>query len=501
MAVCNLFNALSNPSGNFMLFSQYVEDITCNYTDGDSWKVVPTQFVALNIDYSKLKNDYRIDDPSCFVNMVLNGGNDSLNTGIPKYFQNCFENACAYARKNKSSWSPIISRNLFWNFMFDGGFTTSARYGSDTSNVKYVPEIVYYGDINMHSYNEHQGMGYGEIYCYIPTDAPKMNCQVVAIDERNFDMTNNSIYLEGFVGDSTKMIENYTQRYSYNKDFSLSFDDEIGALMPSNDPKYNINTIVVLYSIFNKLNDDWELLYSGIPMGMYLAGIFDDDGNISNPITKHVSTSYGTGTSYGLRICTRFSATSNGNIVNTDIITDDSGYTNICQLMSAMNENLSCMLKISQAAHNTTQSYKETLAAIKNNRTNVPYIKEVNGVDCWFVNGRFVSAVNAGVTVGCVSLDPDTVQQRLDNLMDTDPTNDWSYIEDPNGCDCNPISNKDLAVQLGLNPDEFPEFGGGSTGSGTCNCDCDFNLASTEEVIHALNLGGVITPDSPTDPE
>ena len=55
MAVCNLFNQLSNTSGNFLLFSQYVEDITHNYAEGDNWKVVPTGFVALDIDYSKRK--------------------------------------------------------------------------------------------------------------------------------------------------------------------------------------------------------------------------------------------------------------------------------------------------------------------------------------------------------------------------------------------------------------------------------------------------------------
>lgn len=478
MAVCNLFNTLSNLSGNFIMFSQYVEDITRNFTDGDNWKIVPTKFVALNIDYATLKSNRD------FIDRVLNKGNDTLNSGIPKYFQNCFENACAYGRTH-TTWSPLISRNLFWNCMFDGKFTTTAKYSSGTSETKYIPEVVYYGDINMHSYNEHQGMGYGEIYCYIPTDAGKMNCQVVEIDDRSYDTSNSSVYLEGFVGDATKSIENYSQVYSYNKDFSMTFDDDtIGQLQNSVDSKYGINTIVVLYSIFNKLNDTWQVLYSNIPMGMYFAGNFDDSGNLTNVVTKYVSTSYGSGTSYGLRICTRFSATSNGNIINTDIVTDDSGYTNMCQLMTAMSENLSRMMEISQSAHNTTQSYKETLAAIKNNRTNVPYVKDVNGVDCWFVNGRFVSAVNMGIQTSCVTLTPETIQKRLDNLMDTDPTNDWSYIEDPNGCDCNPIGNKELAAQLGLDPDEYPDYGGGSTGG---TVDFDIAYADSTEVIEALN--------------
>ena len=455
MAVCNLFNELSNPSGNFLMFSQYVEDITCNYTDGDNWKVVPTQFVAFNIDYASLKKDHVLNDPGCFVNRVLNGGNDTLNSGIPKYFQNCFENACAYARKNKINWNPKISRNLFWNCMFDGKFITSAKYGSDSGDKKFVPEIVYYGDINMHSYNEHQGMGYGEIYCYIPTDAPKMNCQVVENTEREFDTSNKSALLEGH---TNKVIENYVQAYCYNDDYLMSFDDDtIAGFNPSNDNKYNINTIVVLYSIFNKLNDTWVPLYTNIPLGIYFAGIFEDDGKLSNEVTKHVSTSYGTGTSYGLRLCTRLSATSAGKIINTDIITDDSGYTNICQLMTAMNANLSQMLEISKAAINTTQSYKETLASIKNNRTNVPYVKDVNGVDCWFVNGRFVSAVNKGLEVSCINYDESTIQKRLDNLMDNDRTNDYSFIEDPNGTDCSPFTAKEAAIEI-FDRENFPEM-------------------------------------------
>ena len=107
MAICNLFNPLTDNTGNFLMFSQYMEDITRNYTDGDLWKVAPTGFVAMNIDYKSLKSD------SDFIRIVLNNGNDTLNTGIPKYFQNCFENACAYARVNYPNWTPAPRpRNL-----------------------------------------------------------------------------------------------------------------------------------------------------------------------------------------------------------------------------------------------------------------------------------------------------------------------------------------------------------------------------------------------------
>lgn len=494
MAVCNLFNQLNNASGNFLLFSQYVEDITHNYAEGDNWKVVPTGFVALDIDYSKIDKS-----------LVLNSFKDDMNSGIAKYFQNCYENACAYGRAHypewtqsiegvTKDWNSDIARNLFWNCMFDGKFISTKQYGSDTSNVKYIPEVVYYGSISMHSYNEHKGMGYNEIYCYIPTDAPKMNCQVVCITDddvngRICDSSNKSIYLEGY---TDKYVEDYPQNYFYNRDFSMVFDDTtIGNLQSANANKYNINTIVVQYSVFRKLNDKWELIHNNIPMGMYIAGMFDDTEKLTNTITKYVTTSYGSGTSYGLRICTRFSANPSGVIMtNSDLVTDDSGYTNICQLMSNMNENLSKMMDISKAAIDTTQQYKDLLSIFKNSRTNVPYIKDVNGRDCWFVNGRYIGAVVAPENLGCAQLDPSTIEKRLENIMDNDPTNDYTYIEDPNGIDCNVISNWELAENLGLPTDDYPEYGGGSTGgdSGASGGGSgDYQIADAEDVISKLN--------------
>lgn len=490
MAVCNLFNNLSNASGNFLLFSQYVEDITHNYAEGDNWKIVPTGFVALNIDYSKIDKS-----------LVLNELKDDMNTGIPKYFQNCFENACAYGRAHYSEWTqvnegivkqwtPEIARNLFWNCMFDGGFISAKQYGSESSNVKYIPEVVYYGNISMHSYNEHKGMGYNEIYCYIPTDAPKMNCQVVCITDSDIngrlcDVSNNSIFLEGH---KDKFVEDYPQTYFYNRDFSMAFDDAaIGKLNSSSDSQYGINTIVLQYSVFKKLNDSWELMYNNIPMGMYIAGYFNGDA-LTNPITKYVTTSYGSGTSYGLRVCTRFSSNPSGVIMtNSDMVVDDSGYTNMCQLMTAMNENLSRMLDISKSAIDTTQSYKDLLSIFKNNRTNVPYIKDVNGVDCWFVNGRCIGSVVAPENLGCSQLDASTIEKRLSNLEDNDPTNDWTYIEDPNGTDCVVISNKELAEGLGLDPDDYPAYGGGSTG-GEDNPDIvgEFEIANELDIEEIL---------------
>lgn len=488
MAVCNLFNRFDSASGNFLMFSQYVEDITHNYVETENWKVIPTKFIALNIDYSKIDKS-----------LVL-PNNEDLNIGIPKYFQNCFENACAYGRENYAAWAektsgirtktwtPEISRNLFWNSMFDGGFLHTSSYG----DTKQMDEVVYYGNINMHSYNEHKGMGYGEIYCYIPTDAEKKQCQVICITDSELDGRKSEIpenYTNLLEGHSDKYIENYRQEYFYNRDFSMSFDDTtVGELLNSTSSSYDINTIVVLYSIFKKFNDTWKVEYENIPLGMYFTGRFEGE-KLTNTVTKYVTTSYGTGTSYGVRICTRFSVLPNGSTIlkNSEIIADDSNYTNLNQLMTAMNENLSKMLDVCKSAQDTTNQYKEIISMMKNNKVNVPYVKDINGSDYWFVNGKFVSAVAGSKTNnGCTELSNEIIQKRISNLMDNDPTNDWTAIDDGTGCECTEATIEEIINKIkGLNPDfEFDEYE--NITPEIPSTESDYEIANDEDIADEL---------------
>ena len=504
MAICNLFNKLDKPSGNFMLFSQYVEDITKNYTEGENWRIVPSRFVAMNINYKGIKES-----------LVSPNGED-LNISIPKYFQNCFENACAYGREHYSeyaanlasdaryqSWNAEISRNLFWNCMFDGKFLNLSDYGA----VKVIDEVKYWSDIALQSYDEHQGMGYGEIYCYIPTDAGRMKCQCIPVsdivgdDGRRADISNkNAVYLEGYNGDPEKIVGDYIQEYYYDRDFSMTFDDDtMGKLVNAADSYYDINTIVILYDILKLVNDKWEKVHSYIPMGMYIAGRFDETENLTNTVRKYVSTSCGTGTSYGLRLCTRFTVSSKGMILKetdpTNLTVDSDNYTAIGQLMTSMSECMSKLLDISKNSNDTTQQFKETMAAIRNNRTNVPYVKDINGTDWWFVNGKAITPVSGDSEGGCMRLSEEVIQKRLDNLMDNDPNNDWSYIDDPNGCNCMVENNHDVVDYINklegtdiLDKNDFPAYGGGSTGDseGSVPGPGNVNYATDADVSEAL---------------
>ena len=460
-----------------MMFSQYVEDITRNLTEGDSnYRVIPSRFIALDINYKNINSM-----------LVMPNDDTNLNNCIPKYFQNVFENGCAYLRsKSGFEWTPEISKNMFWNCLFNGNFLTTETY----DKCEVINEIVYVGDINLHSYNEHTGMGYGEVYCYIPTDGEKMRIHVTYNNDidRVYDSTNTSKNLLGY---KDKYTENYIQNYYYGNDYKLSFDDD-NMVKLDNSPvsKYKINTIVVLYDIYigNKL------LYKNIPMGMYVTGLFDGF-EVDNTISKYVTTSYGTGTSYGLRICTRFTSTPNGSYVS-EIISDDSNYTNLCQLMTGMNENLSKMLDISKSAINTTQQYKDLLSIFKNSKTNVPYVKEINGTDCWFVNGKYIGPVSGNANGECCTeLSDETVQKRIDNIMDDNKDNDFDYIKDPNGCDCFPLSNSALAEEIDKIDINFeyeydgPDYGGGTTGGNGIpgnDCTCGLQIADDKEVLNVL---------------
>ena len=84
-------------------------------------------------------------------------------------------------------------------------------------------------------------------------------------------------------------------------------------------------------------------VYSYIPMGMYISGIFDENNELTNIIKKYVSTSYGTGTSYGLRICTRFTTTPDSNINMSDVHVSSENtenYSAFCKNLKKIENNI-----------------------------------------------------------------------------------------------------------------------------------------------------------------
>lgn len=387
MAVCNLFKKLSNNTGEFLLFSQYTEDLTRNNAQGYNYRVTPSKFIAAEIDFLTSKLD-----------------KENLNTSFPEYLQNYFENGCSICRENSTiTWDPTISSNLFWNAMINAGLINVEDTGKD--DIKHIiKEFRWIGDINIQSYDVKNGMGYSEMYCYIPNTASKT--RYGCSDFKNTSpITSLNDVIEGYVAedfnDNRLLSGIITDEHKYypNKGIEFYFDKQAYGLESLEDDKFSFNTIIVLYDV-KYINESGEskTIYSNIPLGIYLPGSFNEEGLINNSITKwvHNSDIFDSGTSYGVRICSRFSATPNGDTIKTTEVkqVNASEYISLCQVMGGIKDNLSSMMDVVQDSVFKSQSLKDTLAIFKNSRTNVPYPVELGGLNYWFINGR-----NTGIVI------------------------------------------------------------------------------------------------------
>ena len=378
MAVCNLFKKLDKTTGNFMVFSQYVEDLTKSISQSSQYKVSPSKFICLNINY----NDYD-------------------NISFPTRLQNYFENGCAFLRSNNiennnlswnsGDWNPEISKNLFWNCLNQAGFLSRNDYNNTVNEIKYI------GEINLESYDEHDGMGYSEIYCYIPNEGKEMSVEWILNSSNLNVFTTGNDFVEGYSAEDGN--ENLlridgvsTIDYSMDASVSLNFDEPITIESKS----FEFNTIIVLYDILSIDNEgNITKRYENIPLGIYLPGLINN-GSVDNFVTKFISSNeiYGAGTSYGLRICSRIVVSPTGSIIES-VQSDSQDYAMVSYTLSEMSKTIEKMNEVVSGIHQNQQLLKNTLAIFKNSKTNVPYVKEIDGKHYWFVNGKYAYSTGA----------------------------------------------------------------------------------------------------------
>ena len=159
--------------------------------------------------------------------------------------------------------------------------------------------------------------------------------------------------------------------------------------------KFNINTIVVLYDIVRKTSVGDQIIHRNIPLGIYFTGCLDNDAGImSNTITKYVSSGqiYNQGTSYGLRICTRFLSSPNSTEIK-DISVNGSAVSEIAPVLEKMGETLIAVEDSIAESSQIQTELKTHLSQFKNNKVNVPYIRRIGDKKYWFVNGKNTGAV------------------------------------------------------------------------------------------------------------
>lgn len=368
-SICNVFNPIDKENGNFLLFSQYVEDLSKSVSDS-TYKIRPSQFICMNWDFN----------PSAIEGVTVKGTDPYIET-IPGYFQNIFENGIAALRSNDVMVSPV-----------DFGLNFMDKLKSLIGD-KFESCIKYIGNIDSTSWQD----GFADILLSITSGAsPIIATATDPITHSSYEYDNPSFdgeyYIYGWDKNSSSLplspitSQTITTSGDWDADTSKSvFDNFITTKEDTESNSFTFNTILILYDIEIDNNN-----YSGIPLGLYFTGK-GIEGGISNPVTIYKSNvaAYGAGSGWSLRICTRFSSVPYGNLQVEEIELDPSIVPeSISRVISAAAETIKTVREFANNSIYDSQTIKEMYSWIKNGRLNVPYVREVNGVKYWFVNGR-----------------------------------------------------------------------------------------------------------------
>lgn len=417
---CSLLKPVDNLTGTFFLFSQYTQDLTKQYSNPNGYRCIPSKYIALNLEYSDIINSCKSTD--------IETTEDNVSKKLGEIFQNYFENACTFLRGvYGNEWNPVYTRTLLFQTLEKYNLIHCEDYKSE--NIQCI------GDINIYSNtNTEDGVGYNEIYCYIPNNETCKDYQlkessissnfVEYTDESICGYTKDALY-NGLTGDIAGYIDIVDSKNTY----LIGTYNNINTLEPSfledetystpdrkeNDQildKFNVNSIVVLYDIVSKTG---EITYKNVPLGIYFTGkpVVNEDLTTytCNAITKYVDSGqiYNQGTSYGLRICTRFLSNPNSTEVIENKISGASYVSEIAPVLEKMSDTIASANNVIKTNKSIYDSLDEHLALFKNNKTNVPYIRELNGRKYWFVNGKNTGAI--------AELGTEAVLQNLETIL------------------------------------------------------------------------------------
>lgn len=387
MSKCNLLRPIcgqgeSSTDSTFFMFSQYAEDLSKQLSDGDAYRVVPSKFAAFDTDYSGMSN-----------------------ADVGTLWQNKFEHSVASWRAQLATdeesvsdipdtYTPDMTSLLFWK--------TFSEFDESLTSLRYV------GETDTCGTTEVQGDCYAEIYSVIPNEAtqrtyhteqvagyavePSVGSQTaygwtsstyptntgIGISDRVEQLHMNSVLVPIILKSETDQNNEYSNAY---------YDEE------TEEEVFSVNTVAVFYDIVCKdENGDYQYLYTNIPLGIYFTGPVQGD-TLTNEVTKYVSNGdiYGQGTSYGLRITARFSASPTVSNVSPDVeVTHsvDNRYPEFAAALSSMSRAADALMMSAQRENERTDTLKEHLNQFSNKKTNVPYIREIDGMPHWFVNGR-----------------------------------------------------------------------------------------------------------------
>lgn len=392
MGKCNLIAPVSQNTGNFILFSQYAEDLTRASQSEDFYRVTPSRYVLLNLN------------PVTGMNPVA----------LAEFFQNYYENACSVLRENSSiGWTPEAATAMLWKTLFKSGLATVPIL-DETDTTYYTPSVLKVGDINITSTKQFDGINYSEIYVNVPQGSKREKYTFTKYSSEQTRIAQYPHYyicgypddeyptagtaewpsnhLSSKYSDGTVSVEGSTQ-YIYELYSSTDFVLDTESIRELDDKQYQFNAVLVMYDIHKKNLEVPEdiTIYQNIPMGLYFTGAPDSGGTLQNPVTIWVNNPeiYEQGTSYGFRICTRYLSTQNSlYIVDSTIADTEELYDQYAAVMAKIGDSQIKMDNLLSAMSSYQQQINSHLANIKNYQVNVPYIRNIGGVNYWFVNGK-----------------------------------------------------------------------------------------------------------------
>lgn len=470
---CNLFKTLGSGDshvGEFLMFSQYTEDITKEQSMKSGYRVVPSKFVALNLDIERVfkgmdPNNIPVSSPiihdpnsDTYYMQVGDKRVEGCNNIISQIFQSYFENANAFIRNHAGedgfpdNWDVegrSYASELLWRTLEEWGFIHKESSGA---SFEYYKEVKYIGDINIHSNHKVGSYSYDEIFCHIPVKENeyfyRLN-QSIGIQgvsylesEAEGDILNSP--LEGWnditYQDDDPVVNRAITYHEPNSnigyyyriggdfpelDFKGKIDPEDFTPVPRHpDPhndEYNFNAVIVFYDVlYSEPGEDPRYLYKGRPMGIYLSGAVNDNADgLLNTFTKFISNNdaYGQGASFGLRILMRYTPTSNSSTYAMEVSDNGHDYKTITEAMGSISDAIVDINRIYKDQHMMHQTLKDHLSEFRNRRINVPYVRDVGGIPYWFVNGR-----NTGQPVYYQGRDPEreyTREEIIDSVSVT----------------------------------------------------------------------------------
>jgi len=391
--ICNIFNPIDKLNGNFLLFSQYVEDLSRSVNDS-TIKVRPSRFICLTIDGAVVENAKTLT----MVGQESPFGDDPTKY-ISGYFQNVFENGVTAIKNKKED----LSSNEFTLYFIN---CLRSLYSTGESTDNLLSKISYIGDIDSTSWED----GFADIIISIGSGSTPILASYksslpsftpISYDNEHGD--NNKYYIHGWKNqEDTIPLSPLT-----NSDITVPetwsgvtagvspFDEFMDITADTENNSFTFNSIVVLYDI---LDSDNNVTTKDVPMGMYFTGDCDLNGvNGQVIIYKSSESAYGAGSGWSLRICTRFSSVPYGNLQVEEISLEPGIIPeSISRVLGAAAETIQTVREFADKSIYNSQGLRDLYNLVKNGKMNVPYVREVNTVvdgevtkvKYWFVNGR-----------------------------------------------------------------------------------------------------------------